>query len=66
MFIFTTNCAMQYERLLATGRFLSVWSGLESSLTSFGSCGGGFSSDLAMCLTAKAWAHSEFNLSIKY
>jgi len=41
MFIFTTICGMQYERLLAAGRFFSA-SGLASLLTSLGFGGGLF------------------------
>ncbi len=36
MFIFTTNCSMLYERLLATGRFCLDVVGLASLLTSLG------------------------------
>ena len=40
MFIFTTNCAMQYERVLATERFFMC--GRASLLTSLGFGGGLF------------------------
>ena len=57
MFIFTVNCAMQYERVLAAGFSISiVLSAVAKTylLKSFGRAVG-FSSDLAMCM-ALAWA----------
>ena len=56
MLIFTTNCAMQYERLLAAGRFLSA-SGRASLLTSLG-FGGGLFERLGNVLDCEAWAFS--------
>jgi len=53
-YIFTPSCGMQYERLLAAGRFFSG-SGRASLLTSFG-FGGGLFERLGNVLDSEAWA----------
>jgi len=51
--MFTTNCGMQYEPLLATGRFVSA-AGLPSLLTSFG-LGGRHFERLGNVLDCEGW-----------